>query len=120
MGYQEAMEAAGAEVLTFECFGSYQGDWWALVHYQNKKGWVHGCFGSCSGCDAFEAEFGWFDKEEDPDYIERLIRFGKAYLEDLYTQEEAEKRASEHLSWDLEAAEVLAFLKKNAIKGRIS
>jgi len=31
--YKESLEAAGAEVLAFESFGSYQGDWVALVWY---------------------------------------------------------------------------------------
>ena len=59
MSYQEALEAAGATVHAFEFFGSYQGDWWAKVTYNGETGWVHGSYGSCSGCDAFEAEFGF-------------------------------------------------------------
>jgi len=31
MSYDEALKAAGAEVLLYESFGSYQGDWWAKV-----------------------------------------------------------------------------------------
>ena len=62
-GYCEAMEAAGAEVLAYEEFGSYQGDWWAKVGYQGREYWVHGTFGSCSGCDAFQSEFE-FDNPE--------------------------------------------------------
>jgi len=57
MGYRTAMEAAGATVLAYESFGSYQGDWFALVVYGGKTFWVHGSYGSCSGCDAFCAEF---------------------------------------------------------------
>jgi hypothetical protein len=59
MGYQEAMEAAGAEVHAFEYFGSYQGDYLAKVAYEGKTFFVHGSYGSCSGCDAFQAEFGY-------------------------------------------------------------
>lgn len=58
MSYEEALQAAGAEVLEFEQFGSYQGDWWAKVRYKDELGWVQGSYGSCSGCDAFESEFG--------------------------------------------------------------
>lgn len=109
MGYQEAMEAAGAEVLAFESFGSYQGDWWALVRFDGRTGWVRGSYGSCSGCDAFEAEFGYDDK--DP---KKLAAFGKGYLDWLMTQQEAEAAASENASWDMETDKVLAFLKNNA------
>lgn len=108
------MEAAGATVLTMEHFGSYQGDWWAKVLYNGTTGWVHGCFGSCSGCDAFEAEFGWHD-EDKPDYQQRLSDFGKLYLNDLYTQKEAEKIASRASNWDHEAEHMLKFIKDNKI-----
>ncbi len=58
MGYSEALEAAGCKILAFEEFGSYQGTWLAFVEYKGQKGIVEGSYGSCSGCDAFEAEFG--------------------------------------------------------------
>ena len=59
MGYCEAMEFAGAEVLEYQSFGSYQGDWFAKVLFEGKIGWVHGSYGSCSHCDAFESEFDY-------------------------------------------------------------
>ena len=65
MSYNEALEAAGAKVLEFATFGSWQGEWVALVEYKSEVGWVQGSFGSCSHCDSFEAEFGWHDEEED-------------------------------------------------------
>ncbi|WP_329759298.1 hypothetical protein [Stenotrophomonas geniculata] len=113
MSYEQAMEAAGATVLRFEQFGSYQGDWFALVEYDGKTGWVHGCYGSCSGCDAFESEFGWSDHERS-DYQERLADFGTSYLEGLMTQEEALAEASRYIEWDSDAAEMVAFLKAHA------
>ena len=42
MSYQDALKAAGAAVLEFESFGSYQGDWVALVEYKGERGWVQG------------------------------------------------------------------------------
>jgi len=114
MSYKESLEAAGANVLVMSYFGSYQGDWWAKVQYNNTLGWVHGCFGSCSYCDAFEAEFGW-DDDKQSDYQERLANFGKGYLNDLYTQEEAEKDASHNLEWDMDAREMLEFIKQNSL-----
>lgn len=135
MGYQMALEAAGATVHCFGEFGSYQGDWWAKVTYKGETGWVQGCYGSCSGCDAFQAEFDYmadkrceehrFDSEATatcPEcasapakYQQRLVEFGRSYLDDLIiTQEQAEKVASEHLSWDSDAQEMINFIKENA------
>ena len=120
------LEKAGANVLDFEEFGSYQGEWLAFVEYKGEKGIVQGSYGSCSGCDAFEAEFMYEDKPEkgngkfykngktwDEDsecteeeynealkvYEQRLIDFGKSYLESdgkpcLYGKEHYENRLS--------------------------
>lgn len=133
MSYQEALEAAGAQVLAFEEFGSYQGDWWALVKYEGETGWVNGSYGSCSGCDAFEGEFGYSngynggsgfwdyetDKYREPtdeerkDYEARLADFGKTYLDGVMTQEQAEAAASANLQWDSDAPAMLDFIRKN-------
>ena len=113
MSYEEAMTAAGANVLRFEQFGSYQGDWFALVQYNSETGWVHGSYGSCSGCDAFEGEFGWSDHER-ADYQERLADFGRGYLDGLLTQEQALAEARRYIEWDSDAADMVAFLEAHA------
>ena len=136
MSYKKCLELANAKVLTFESFGSYQGDWWAKVSYNDKIGWIHGWFGSCSGCDAFQAEFGceshehedddcisYYDfpekfKEDCPhcqDLMKRMKEFGEKYLDDLYTQEEAESKGSENLDWDGNTQEMLDFIRNNKI-----
>lgn len=81
MGYSETLEAAGAKVLAFNEFGSYQGDWAALVEYNGETGFVFGSYGSCSGCDAFEAEFGWSDKPamEDGKYYRNQYTWDESY-----------------------------------------
>ncbi len=111
MSYKLALEKAGANVLDFQEFGSYQGTWLAFVEYNGEKGIVEGSYGSCSGCDAFQAEFDYCDTPEISDgkfyksghtwdeedecnedeykqalenYDQRLIEFGKQYLETLY------------------------------------
>jgi hypothetical protein len=67
--YKLALELAGAEVLKYAEFGSYQGDWLAKVRYEGKEGWVNDYFGSCSGCDAFLGEFAFSShKCKDLDY----------------------------------------------------
>lgn len=115
MSYQAALEAAGATVHQFEEFGSYQGDWWARVTYHGELGWVNGSYGSCSGCDAFEAEFGWNEKEDTPEYQAKLAAFGKPYLEGLLNQEQAEKAAAENLSWDSGAQAMVDFVKQHSV-----
>lgn len=112
MSYETALKAAGAEVHCFESFGSYQGDWWAKVTYNGVTGWINGAYGSCSGCDAFEAEFGCNDDEKS-DYQERLAKFGAEYLDNIYDQEAALKKALEHADWDLEAASVAKYITEN-------
>lgn len=108
MSYETCLEKAGAEILDFKEFGSYQGEWLAFVYYKGEKGIVQGSYGSCSGCDAFEAEFDYCEEPEisgdkfykngrtwDEDnecseeeyyeaiaiYEKRLSDFGKSYLE---------------------------------------
>lgn len=49
----------GHELIYFEKYGSYQGEWLMVSFLDDEyyiwKGW----YGSCSGCDAYEAEFSW-------------------------------------------------------------
>lgn len=100
MGYSECLEIAGCKIIEFKEFGSYQGDWLAFVEYNNEYGFVQGAYGSCSGCDAFYAEFDGnytyiengkffvdFDevderayKKAESDLHERKCAFGKSYL----------------------------------------
>lgn len=89
MSYESALKAAGVEVIEFVHFGSYQGDWLALIRDNGVIGVAEGCYGSCSYCDAFESEFGYDDEGED--YQERLADFGRGYLP-AYTLEEKIER----------------------------
>jgi len=110
--YHESLVAAGAVVLEFEEFGSYQGDWLAVVDYNGKRGLVWGSYGSCDHCDAFEAEFDW-DADGAPDYSERLAAFGKSYLDaPLYYTPELYKHFQKQAEWDGEAQDVVEFLRK--------
>lgn len=129
MSYQEALEAAGAKVQAYKEFGSYQGDWWAKI---GEDIFVHGSFGSCSGCDAFQSEIGDYvescdDKNGhwgyvDPNcedckiavstYKEKLIAFGQRYLEDQMSRSEAVELMSRDLAWDHDAEEVVQWLKE--------
>ena len=108
MGYKECLEKAGAKVIDFKEFGSYQGTWLAFVEYKGEIGIVEGSYGSCSSCDAFQSEFNYYSlptiedgkyyrngdtwNEEDEctegeykvalkSYEDRFIEFGRSYLE---------------------------------------
>lgn len=102
MSYREALEAADARVLKFTTFGSWQGEWAALVEYKGKTGWVRGSFGSCSMCDAFRSEFG-YDYHDDEDYEKRLADFGETYLDGLTTTEKLAAYFDEAAGWDVES-----------------
>jgi hypothetical protein len=79
MSYDLALAAAGCEVVEYQAFGSYQGDWYAMVVFGDEKGIVTGSYGSCTYCDSFESEFGDCNAK-DNDYNERLKSFGESYL----------------------------------------
>jgi len=131
--YKEALQVAGADVLAYKTFGSYQGDWWAKVRYNGQVRYVHGYYGSCSGCDRIASaldshnsgdDYHW---STDLDFLEenrgtcegckiaynKLKDIGEDYLEnDSYlTLEEAIDKASEHLDWDLDAQSMVDWLK---------
>lgn len=131
MGYKESLEAAGAKVLAFNEFGSYQGDWYAKVDYNGQKGWIHSYYGSCSGCDAFQAEFDYSEHDHGEEYCSpiydgfkdgcqecevvknKLSDFGKSYLSDIQPFENVLKKASENVDWDMDADEMVKWLKEN-------
>ena len=130
MSYKQALEAAGAKVNAFKGFGSYQGEWYALVDVGGRIGWIRGYYGSCSGCDAFEAEFGFefsgefidgayvhIEDERHPrhdEYAARLTKFGSDYLDQIMTQEEAEAEAGRNSDWDLESGDAVAWIASHA------
>lgn len=106
-GYKSALIAAGCDVHAMLQAGSYQGVWLAKVTTPDgSEGWVYGYYGSCSGCDAFEAEFGfdlhceahgrdtWRNETitfepgcaECEDHRKRLEMFGTRYITDAATE----------------------------------
>lgn len=129
LSYKGALEAAGATVHAFQEFGSYQGEWLALVTFEGETGWVSGYYGSCSGCDAIQGEFGYDFGEDDrwnADYSAkeprsddeiaaergRFAEFGRGYLTDgaIRTRDAALEEARKNLEWDQDAAEMVAFI----------
>jgi len=80
--YDDALKAAGAEVLDFVRDGDYQGNWMAYVRYNGQLGFVSGFYGSCEACDVMME----FSCDGDP---ERLVEIGRDYMDPLMTHEEA-------------------------------
>lgn len=83
---------AVTKVRAFKDFGSYQGDWLA---YLENGSWVRGSYGSCSHCDAYQAEF---DTKEPTKAS--LKKFAKQYLDEPYTTRSLLKVLIE--DWDSE------------------
>lgn len=73
--YTMIAEARDQRVLYYAEFGSYQGEWIMLAksdNYYIYKDW----YGSCSGCDALQAEFGYKDNEVP---LEEALKFAANY-----------------------------------------
>lgn len=111
-GYEWALEVAGAKVLAYKSFGSYQGDWFAKVEYKDKKGWIKGSYGSCSVCDAWKSEAGYMSRTK-KEWKKLCTNFAQEYLNNILTFEEVLSEAKENLSWDLEAKGMVEWLEKN-------
>lgn len=128
MGYCEALEAAGAAVHEYKEFGSYQGEWLAKVTHDGRQGWILAYFGSCSGCDAFQATFDcssfWpesGDSEAETarkhaEYNAKLAEFAQGYLGDILSQDDVEKRLLEKSEYDGEAEDMLKYVRLNSWK----
>lgn len=82
MGYISALRKAGATVHAEKFSGDYQGTWLALVTFNGMIGICSGGYGSCGGCDAFQAwrdNFGWSEEPTDVQYA----AFAKDYLDSI-------------------------------------
>lgn len=130
MSYESALEAAGAEVHDTEFFGDWQGTWIARVTYNGTTGFIEGSFGSCSGCDSFQAEFDFSENCREHRYTGsepgtcvncdkakevygiRLKSFGELYLDDIMTAEQVRERHKEDMEWDTDARAILVWLEK--------
>jgi hypothetical protein len=57
-GYIDIIKSANIDVVDYLVMGGYQGDLLVICKKGNKFGMVVTGFGSCSGCDAFQACHG--------------------------------------------------------------
>lgn len=132
--YEGALAAAGAEVLAFQQFGSYQGEWWAKVRYKREIGWVQGYYGSCSGCDALQGSIDtydrfcaahWYDRGNSScddcraalaTWEQAYADFGRSLIEPLYSQDEALVEAGTHIDWDSDAQKMVDFITQHPLE----
>jgi hypothetical protein len=116
MSYSDALTLAGGEVLNFRYFGSYSGRWYAQVSYEGEVGWVSDSFGSCTVCDAFQADLGHLS--DHPDYDKYVADFGRTYLEALLPAEHFLKELRDRLGEyagcyvDTEAEDAIEWIEK--------
>lgn len=113
MSYEHALKAAGAAVIDFEYFGEYSGQWFAKVSYNGETGWIQDWFGSCSHCDAFDAEFDFSEPDEtDEVYNQRLAEFGRRYLGAILPAQHFLPELDEKAEWDGDAADAAVWIRK--------
>jgi hypothetical protein len=133
MSYEYAMKMAGATIHRFEMYGSYQGDWLAEVSYNGQRGFVHGSYGSCSGCDAYQAEcegfshnavgdeevsdWHWGSYEDHPECekcreaLQSIAAFGRSYLGNILSKEEMVEELEKGLEWAWDKSETMSKLR---------
>jgi hypothetical protein len=129
VSYKSCLEAAGATVHDFTTIGDYQGTWYALVSYGGVTGIASGSYGSCSGCDSYDAECErhWNEEGDGKDW---QANFGRGYLDDIqnpkdfvaYHQERlvdaspwSKDETKELLEWIAPALDAVGVIVPNAL-----
>jgi hypothetical protein len=92
--YTMVAEARGQRVLWFRRFGSYQGDWLLLSRDDDRYYIYKDSYGSCSGCDAIEGEFGYTGADKLTPDNPQVQEFIKDYLPFLEMRPEAALRVA--------------------------
>lgn len=76
-GYPMVAGVRGQEILLYQQFGSYQGEWMMLARNPDTFFIYKDYYGSCSACDSYEAaDFGW-GNEGIP--MDKALEFAKDY-----------------------------------------
>jgi hypothetical protein len=117
VNYEDTFEAVpGVSVEWCEYFGSYQGRMVAKITVDGEDGpqYILDYYGSCSGCDSFEAEFGYRYGDNEPTK-EDLAAFGQSYVDAAISLDEAiQQLMPKPGSWyDTEDKEVLDRILKD-------
>lgn len=123
--YHLALHMTGVKVLAYETFDDYQGTWLAHIEFPNgERYFIHDYYGSCSGCDEFQARdimerkynYDTGQYEENLAYAHELRDFGREYLTNCMTEEQTLAKTSENLSWDHDAEKMVTWVKEQLRK----
>lgn len=102
----------GVTEVEAKYYGSYQGEFLCRIVYNGEILYIHDWYGSCSGCDAFEAEFAWSSSKTK----KNLINFAKSYIGAALPKEKMIKYLEHELDeWDTEKREMLQDLKDGVL-----
>lgn len=104
MGYCQALEAAGAKIIDYNYFGSYQGDLLVIAEVDGARKYYKISYGSCSGCDHFE--------DVEPNTPEQLKAFGEEYINGDMTYDEILNYVKRNLEWDQDAKTMVQWLEE--------
>lgn len=123
--YEKALEIIGARVLAFADFKTIDGDWIALVEYQDKSGYILGRYGSSPSEWSFLSDLGTshfenpaLTRERWGEVIYTRHRWLRFQLDNLLTYEVVMKRAIEIARYDLDAQRMVKFLYQNQVPSR--
>ncbi len=79
--YEIIAWANDQRVLIYQEFGSYQGEWVLLALDDDKYSIYKGSYGSCSGCDSYEAEFDYSQEDITKDRAGKFAHDYHAFVE---------------------------------------
>lgn len=77
--YEVVAFARGQDVVLYQEFGSYQGEWLLMARDPEQYYVYKGYYGSCSGCDSFEAWRGYDDDSMSLDRCKEFVNGGQDY-----------------------------------------
>jgi hypothetical protein len=106
------LELAGARVIAYETFGSYQGDWLAKVEHNGAVKWIHGSYGSCSGCDALEHALEDCEWDDEEGRNQKMKEIGHNELMNPTPYRDIINRFKTDSEWDGDAIKAVEFLEK--------
>lgn len=79
--YGDMLESvSGKKLLSYTEFGSYQGDWIAVVEDKDCVELWRGYYGSCSGCDFIEGARDWEDDTVDLREARNFFKESRPFL----------------------------------------
>lgn len=74
-------ELKGRKLISYNEFGSYQGDWIACLENGDSIELWKGGYGSCSGCDWIQAVYSWDDETVSLEQAEEYFKDDRPFIE---------------------------------------